>query len=233
MRAGIRYLTGVSNPQVRAIAHEHQVGLLVTPDSGYEKQVSAFPCFAVDNGMFGLAKRHQEHKFDAEKFFAWVAQLPRTALFVAAPDMLNFMSFDGGKTEVPVGDAAATLAQFPVYAERLRALGFKVALVAQDGIEELLTYVRWDLIDAIFLGGSTEWKLGEGAKVIAAEATARGKHVHMGRVNSGRRLAYAQSIGCDTADGTFLAFAGRAGADAAIGRMVRWFKNLNNQQEGK
>lgn len=218
----IHYLTGASNPLVRAIAHEHQVGLLVTPDSGYEKQTAEFPFFAVDNGMYGLAKRRQEDKFNAERFFAWVEQLPRTALFVAVPDVLHFVSFDGGSPEVPVGDAPATLAQFPVYARRLRDLGFKTALVGQDGVENLLNQIDWPLVDSIFLGGSTKWKLGEGAKALVAEAKRRGLHVHMGRVNSGRRLQIAQDMGCDTADGTFLAFAGRAG----VARMLRWFDNI-------
>ena len=201
--ARVKYLTGVSNPAVRAIAHEHQVGLLITPDTHYEKQVELFPFFAVDNGMYGLAARHQEEKFDADRFFTWLNQLPRTALFVAAPDQLHFVSFDGGKSEVPVGDAAATIAQFAQYATRIRAMGFKVALVGQDGMESMLDLIDWSLVDAVFLGGSTAWKLCAGAAQLAAAAKAQGAHVHMGRVNSGRRLAYAQSLGCDTADGTF------------------------------
>jgi hypothetical protein len=231
-RSGIRYLTGVSNPAVRAVAHEYGVGLLLTPDTSYEHQVAAFPAFAVDNGMYGLAKRHMEDKFDAEAFFAWVDRLPRPALFVAAPDVLHFVSFDGGATEVPVGDAPATLAQFPVYARRLRALGFRVALVGQDGMETMLEQIDWSLVDAVFLGGSTEWKLGAGAAKLAAAAKARGLHVHMGRVNSGKRLAYAQAIGCDTADGTFLAFAGRAGADIAVRRLIGWFQQLAAPAQG-
>lgn len=44
----------------------------------------------------------------------------------------------------------------------------------------------------------------------------------MGRVNSFRRLRYAQDIGCNSADGTFLAFAARAGADMAVRRLLAW-----------
>lgn len=222
----IRYLTGVSNPTVRAVAHERGIGLLITPDNGYERQVTDFPAFAVDNGMYGLAARHKEDKFDAERFFAWLDKLPRTALFVAVPDVLHFVKFDGVDKEVPVGDAALTLAQFPLYAARIRAMGFKTALVGQDGIEELMGYIRWDLVDAVFLGGSTEWKLGAGARTLVDEAKQRGLHVHMGRVNSYKRLQFAQDIGCDSADGTFLAFAGRAGADKAIARLVNWLDKL-------
>jgi hypothetical protein len=45
-------------------------------------------------------------------------------------------------------------------------------------------------------------KLGPEVEAIVAEARARNVWVHMGRVNSLRRLAYAASIGCDSVDGT-------------------------------
>ena len=64
----------------------------------------------------------------------------------------------------------------------------------------------WDDFDALFIGGSTSWKLGPGAAAVAYDAKLRGKWVHMGRVNSLRRMRYAESIGCDSADGTTLRF---------------------------
>jgi hypothetical protein len=51
---------------------------------------------------------------------------------------------------------------------------------------------------------TTAWKLGEACRVIVAEAKRRGVWVHMGRVNSLKRMRYAESIGCDSADGTVL-----------------------------
>lgn len=42
--------------------------------------------------------------------------------------------------------------------------------------------------DVLFLGGSTAWKLGSAARRLTTEAKARGKQVHMGRVNSLKRL---------------------------------------------
>jgi hypothetical protein len=44
--------------------------------------------------------------------------------------------------------------------------------------------------------------LGPEVEQVVAEARQRGIWVHMGRVNSLRRLAYAASIGCDSIDGT-------------------------------
>ena len=45
-------------------------------------------------------------------------------------------------------------------------------------------------------------KLGPEVEQLVAEARTRNVWVHMGRVNSLRRLAYAASIGCDSIDGT-------------------------------
>lgn len=56
--------------------------------------------------------------------------------------------------------------------------------------------------DALFIGGSTEFKLSEFAATLAQMAKRRRKWVHMGRVNTRRRVRYAASIGCDSIDGT-------------------------------
>ena len=44
--------------------------------------------------------------------------------------------------------------------------------------------------------------MSQAALALVREAQARGKHVHFGRVNGLRRLQYANSIGCDTVDGS-------------------------------
>ena len=123
-------------------------------------------------------------------------------LFVAAPDV--------------VGDAAATLAQFPAMARRIRAAGWPVALVGQDGMEN--REVPWALVDWLFVGGSTGWKLGEGAEALIRQAQTHGKRVHVGRVNSATRFRHFRALGCDSADGTFLAF----GPDTNAPKLRRW-----------
>ncbi len=84
--------------------------------------------------------------------------------FAAAPDV--------------VGDAAATLTRSLPMFERIRALGYPVALVAQDGLHP--EQIPFDGIDAVFLGGTTSWKLGPAAADLAAHARAHGKWVHTG-----------------------------------------------------
>ena len=122
-----------------------------------------------------------------------------------------------------VGDAAATLTRSAPWLSRIRGLGFPVAYVAQDGLPE--SSVPWDDIDALFIGGSTEFKLGPVAADAVAEAKQRGKWVHMGRVNSRKRLRYAASIGCDSADGTYLVFA----PEKNLSNMLRWLDEINGQ----
>lgn len=65
-------------------------------------------------------------------------------------------------------------------------MGFPVALVGQNGCEE--QRLPWDDIDALFVGGDTEWKLGHGAAKVMAQARAHGKWVHVGRVSSWMRF---------------------------------------------
>ena len=90
------------------------------------------------------------------------------------------------------------------------------ALVAQDGLT--IDACPWADIDALFIGGTTAWKLGPQARALVAVAKMRGKHIHMGRVNSERRYRYAAAIGCDSADGTYLTF----GPDRNLPNLLAW-----------
>lgn len=82
----------------------------------------------------------------------------------------------------------------------LRMTAHPLAFVAQIGATT--KNIPWNQCGAIFLGGDTAWKLGPTAREIAQHAKRLGKHVHMGRVNSAKRIAYARSIGCDSVDGS-------------------------------
>lgn len=105
-------------------------------------------------------------------------------LFVVAPDV--------------VGDAVRTAEWFEDWEPMIHGMGLPVALAAQDGLVD----PPWSRFEALFIGGSTGFKLGTDAERLVDEAKARGKWIHMGRVNSGRRMEYAASIGCDSVDGS-------------------------------
>jgi hypothetical protein len=140
--------------------------------------------WAADTGCFN---RPQDH--DDDRYLAWLASMPEGCLFATAPDV--------------VGDAEATLARSIPMLARIRAI-VPVALVAQDGL--MPDMVPWDDIDALFVGGTTAWKLGPDVPPLVTEAKRRGKWAHMGRVNSWKRYDHARAIGCDSVDGTVLRF---------------------------
>lgn len=99
-----------------------------------------------------------------------------------------------------VGDAGATLRLWGRWEPVVRAFGFRPCLVLQDG----LSRYDLDLFDppAVFIGGSTDWKMGAEARNMATDWRAKGRPVHMGRVNSCRRIEYAVRIGCTSCDGS-------------------------------
>ena len=198
MNKNIKYLSGA----IRAdLTGDPRFGFLLTPNMHNRAPESTW---GADTGCFtkaGVAT------FSVEKYLDWLKTRPSSScLFATAPDVLC--------------DAAATITRSLPVLPAIRELGYKAAFVGQDGLENL--EVPWSDFDCLFLGGSTEWKLSLAAAELTAQAKARGLWVHMGRVNSYRRLAYAAAIGCDSADGTFLKFAPREN----YGRLIGWFDKL-------
>jgi hypothetical protein len=174
---------------------------MLTPMMGNVVDLSR-AIWAADTGCFSAPE-----KYDEGAYLAWLAvRPPQRCLFATAPDV--------------VGDAEATLAKSLPVLPKIRALGYRAALVAQDGLEGMA--VPWDAFDAMFIGGTTHWKLSEVAYGLAREADERGKWVHMGRVNSWRRLKAAAVSGYDSADGTYLKF----GPDVLWPRLSAWMETL-------
>lgn len=182
------------------------LGYIDTPLQGNQRPTGVIWC--ADNGCFN------DKTFDERRWWDWLqgnAGAAADCLFAVAPDV--------------VGDAAATIARSAPWLPRIRALGYKAAFVAQNGQEALP--VPWSEFDVLFIGGTTEWKLGPHVRRLVADAKARGKHVHMGRVNSLRRLQYAQAIGCDSVDGTYLTY----GPETNLPRLVSWVTRVQLQEQ--
>jgi hypothetical protein len=119
-----------------------------------------------------------------------------------------------------VADHDATLHRFAAYRPLVVAARFPVAFVAQDGCTP--DSAPWDLMDCLFIGGSTEWKMSPRAFAVADEARQRGKWVHVGRVNSWSRFE-SWSDRADSCDGTFLAFGPAVNAPRVASWMDRTF----------
>lgn len=159
-----------------------EVEQLLTPLTRFKAQRPDH-YFAIDNGAFA--------GFKAEAFISLLErEKPRVELcrWVACPDV--------------VASARRTLECFEAWADRLMDDGWPLALVAQDGIETL--DIPWARISAVFIGGSTEWKLSKHAADVVRTGKICGKWVHAGRVNTPARFEYFESLGADSIDGTGL-----------------------------
>jgi hypothetical protein len=139
------YLTGSANPTLREVANKERFGLLLQPATRYRNIIPEFPVWAADNGCFTQPK-----KFRVDKYLAWLdAHRPyvHTCLFATAPDI--------------VGDAKATWERSAPVLPEIRALGYKAALVGQNGLETMK--IEWDEFDVFFVGdhgGSSAREVG-------------------------------------------------------------------------
>jgi hypothetical protein len=166
--------------------------------------------YALDNARFGVWSRGKD--WDEAGWWAFVqASNPAGALFVTCPDIVT--------------DARATWEMSRPWFRRIRSLGAKPALVAQDGWDDVA--VDWDQFDALFIGGSDEFKLSESAYLATVEAADRGKWTHMGRVNGRSRVMIARSWKVNSVDGTYLAFGPKVNAR----RMTNFMEEANSMQE--
>lgn len=197
------YFVNPSTEVVReAIRRRPDLGIIATPNSSSTSQWVENAPWIADNGCFG--KNYEE-----SRWWRWLntrAELVGSCKFATAPDV--------------VGDHRGTMERSLPWLSRIRELGYPAGFVAQDGAA--IGTVPWDDFDALFLGGTTEFKLSDVSRELVAEAIGRGKHTHMGRVNSRRRLGTAHSWGCHSVDGTYLVF----GPTVNLPKLVGWLDSL-------
>ena len=179
-------------------------GFLITPRRTMRRQrdlLARYP-WAIDNDCYN--QQFDEGKF--QRFLEGLDDYPRATLkFVAVPDV--------------VGDAAATAARWQEHAPRLRPLGLPLGYVAQDGLEELPE----EDFQCLFLGGTTGYKLSGAAYRLCQQARHAGKWVHVGRVNSRKRMRHFREV-ADSIDGT--------GWTIAPARELRWaLRELRGQRD--
>lgn len=157
--------------------------------------------YGLDNGAYS--------GFNSPAFYrmAKTAMEDRYCLWIAMPD-------------VPMC-AYSTDALFRSWSHRIRS---KRAYVIQNGQE--WHPLPWDLLDAVFVGGDDNFKMGPVAFEIATEAKNRGKMVHVGRINTPQRADHWYSI-ADTIDGS-----GLSRFDGTLNAMIDYLKvNRGLKQE--
>jgi len=165
--------------------NQKHFGLLVSLNS--QREIKPGAIWAMDNGRF--SKGGVNLKWTQGK---WEAMLKR------------YQSIPGCKfcvvPDVPF-NAAETLELFYEYAPIVKSYGYPLAICTQDTM--IPDDIPWSQISAVFIGGSDDHKLGAEAVAIMLEAKRRGVWVHVGRVNSTKRLK--QFWYADSVDGTTLA----------------------------
>lgn len=194
-------LVSGSTLSVSKYADSGVLGRLYTPADRHVPR-NCLP-WAADNGAFS--------GFDERAFLKMLLKLKGLSgcLFVACPDV--------------VGNWNATSDLFGQWEGTIHGAGFPVAYVAQDGL--LPQFVPWSQCEALFIGGSTEFKLSDDAGAIAAEAKRRGKWLHMGRVNTLRRIKRARAWHVNSIDGTAFSMYG----DTYIPRAINWIRGESRQ----
>jgi hypothetical protein len=108
------------------------------------------------------------------------------------------------------------------YNNVVRDLRYPVAFVAQNGA--MTNNIPWDELDCLFIGGDDWFKTAESTFKLAEHAREIGKWIHVGRVNSLKRLKLWRAW-ADSSDGTFLAF----GPEKNAVRVRGWIDQLRSQ----
>lgn len=158
-----------------------KVEQLLTPLTRFVRQRKTEK-FTIDNGAFS--------RFNADGFLSLLDREKgdlHLCRWVAVPDV--------------VGSARRTLEVFERWAGKIAE--WPLALVCQDGQEDLP--IPWESIQAVFIGGSTDWKMSKSASAIIKAANMLGKWCHVGRVNTPGRFEYFEELGADSIDGSGLA----------------------------
>lgn len=167
--------------------------LALIREYGFRIMVSARgnlrPCgipYALDNGAWTAFQKGEP--FGDAAFQRALDVLGAGADFVVCPDV--------------VGNAAETLAMIDGWLPRLATLP-RVLLAAQDGMDVRDLAPHLSPRVGVFVGGSTEYKEGSVRKW-GVTCRAAGAWLHVGRVNTARRISICLEAGADSADGSSL-----------------------------
>lgn len=138
----------------------------------------SFIPYALDNGAFAGGEDWQES--DWLRLLKWAKMSGQRPIWMIVPDV--------------VGDRIRTIRKWNIYYPRLAEYGWPLAFAVQDGmtVDDVPCGAS-----VIFVGGTTAWKWR--TVRMWAENFPR---VHVGRVNTYRRLWDAHEAGAESCDGT-------------------------------
>lgn len=158
--------------------------------------------YAIDNGAFTAFLEYQAGKraqnlLDLDLFERCIDRMGGKADWILLPDI--------------VGEGEASLALSIEWAPRVRARkglqNVPLYLAVQDGMEagelhnRVLEFLLSGAVQGIFVGGSTEWKL---STILFWGKIARrfSLKLHVGRVNTTKRISLCAAAGAHSFDGT-------------------------------
>jgi hypothetical protein len=151
-------------------------------------RTEGFDRYCGDNGAWADFQAGRSFDEDAyERFLDWISAQP------VAPDWLVLPDIVAGGLD--------SLALSLRYVNRCAAVASLVLISVQDGMMPVDLAPLVGTAVGIFLGGSTEWKLGT-MRQWGEFCAERGVHYHVARVNSIARMSLAASCGAASVDGS-------------------------------
>jgi hypothetical protein len=178
------------------IAYASRTGTITTLDAlcyaGWRLLVSAAGThcaegfqYAIDNGAW--TAHTQKRPFNTSAFMRVVARLGADADFIVVPDI--------------VAGGLASLRLSMDWLPQLDGVGRRRLLAVQDGMTAAdIAPMLCDQV-GVFVGGTTPWK--ERTMAYWGDvARSRNAYMHVGRVNSARRILLCHDAGADSFDGT-------------------------------
>lgn len=158
-----------------------RLGWLFDPLYQAKTKLHPWVPFALDNGAFRAWVKQEP--WDAEVWYSLlkrIGEAKRTPLWALVPDV--------------VANREETLKNWQVYAPLIQGIDWPAAFAVQDGMGPADVPSDAKLV---FVGGTAEWKWN------TVELWAKSfPRVHVGRVNSLKRLRYCESLGIESCDGT-------------------------------
>jgi len=141
--------------------------------------------FSLDNGAWSCFQ--QGRAFDDRAFMLAVEKVGEEADWIVLPDIVM-----GGKRSLDLSLA---------WLERLRGLPTPVLIAVQNGVhpDDVRSFLSPSV--GIFVGGDTGWKEGTAIEW-GTVARKRNCYLHVGRVNSARRIAICAAAGANSYDGS-------------------------------
>jgi hypothetical protein len=143
--------------------------------------------YALDNGAWTAYQKGEP--FNETAFWDALVMLGDRADWVVIPDIVA-----GGYRSL----------RFSLqWLERLQQCPAPLLLVVQDGMtpDEVRPLLRCGQVAGVFVGGSTEWKLRT-MMLWGALCRETRSHLHVGRVNTARRIRLCAAAGANSFDGT-------------------------------